>query len=211
MSVQIPLGGGRFALVDTQDAERIAASKWHIMKPGPGRSYAGRRPHGRTVLMHREVLEAPDGMTVDHVNGDTLDNRRENLRLATMAQNSRNKRSRGTVPYTGVGMTRDGKFKALIWPSGKGIYLGTFTTAEQAAGVYNAAAKLIYGDFARLNEVQTDHDAIARLPMEKQFALLRWSLTNGVDIAQKTKSETESGSKCKSNHNQPWQPRNTSH
>lgn len=157
MTQNIALACGRIALVDAQDIAAIDAFSWHA-NTKDGRIYAIRRamPGKRLVLMHRVIAGADCGQVVDHINGNTLDNRRANLRIATNQQNSFNHKARGEVPFSGV--TRCGsRFAAAIWPNGSQINLGTdHATAEQAAALYNAAATLLYGRFARLNPVPTD-------------------------------------------------------
>lgn len=113
--------------------------------------------------MHRQIASARRDELVDHINGNTLDNRRANLRIATNQQNSCNHKARGDVPFSGV--TRRGSvFAAAIWPSGSHINLGTnHATAEQAAALYNAAATLLYGRFARLNPVAPDWEGLRAL------------------------------------------------
>ena len=98
---------------------------------------------------------------VDHRDGNTLDNRRENLRVATAAQNVRNarkKRSATTSRYKGVFFTRGRKGRSLSKPwqaqirrGGKNRYLGCFETAEAAALAYDTAARETFGEFACLN------------------------------------------------------------
>ena len=148
---EIPLTKGYVALVDDEDYERVSAFKW-TAKVLPAAVYAYRNPHNETMYLHRLILDAPSGMTVDHINHDTLDNRRCNLRLATQAQNCWNRRYsvRARSGYRGV--TRNGKgWRADIHCNGKKIYLGTHPTVEQAARAYSAKARELFGDFLPLN------------------------------------------------------------
>lgn len=108
------------------------------------------------VLMHRLILLAPDTTLVDHINGDPLDNRRENLRYATQSQQNANRhRTFGASRFKGVYRRRDG----LKWcaqcrvPGGKQRYLGSFDSEEDAARAYNAAATELFGEYARLNDL----------------------------------------------------------
>lgn len=156
----IPLGGRggikRFATVDAEDYEALMAFNWCRHNAG----YACRNtknPPRKIVLMHRVITEAPDGMEVDHINGDRLDNRRCNLRVCTKQQNVLNqgKRSTNTSGYKGV-TWRESKQRWVaqisIRRDGKSAtqYLGLFTDPAEASEVYKAAALRIRGEFARL-------------------------------------------------------------
>jgi hypothetical protein len=121
------------ALVDVADAEAVSAYSWSMHNYG----YAARetRVGGKrtTVLLHRELLdlEPGDGIQADHINGDPLDNRRVNLRIATNAQNGQNRRKRA---YRGT--TWDASrnlWRAHVRLAGKEHYLGRFATREEAA------------------------------------------------------------------------------
>jgi hypothetical protein len=106
---------------------------------------------GKTILMHREILEASEGIEVDHINGNGLDNRRENLRLVTLQQNRQN-RSRGRNNQTGYkGVTFDKK-------SGKWAmsFRVLFDSAEEAAQVYDQLARVVYGEHAKTNFPESD-------------------------------------------------------
>jgi hypothetical protein len=143
----VQLGHGNFALVDEDDYERVNASKW--TRSGAG--YAWTRAGNKSVSMHRFVMRAVKDVTIDHVSGDGLDNRKSNLRRCSRRQNSGNQRVRRTTKssrYKGVSInTKTGKWMAML--SAK--YLGTFTTQEEAAKAYDDASRTTYGEFARLN------------------------------------------------------------
>lgn len=157
----IPLSRGLVALVDNEDFERVSAHKWtaSIQVKGGGaiRRYAfrsiGRRGPRHNVLLHRFILDCPAGLQVDHVNGDGLDCRRANLRFATNQQNNANRSKNPTHhPFKGVRPGRWGKgWTARITVNNRGIHLGTFETAEEAARAYDAKAVECFGEFARLN------------------------------------------------------------
>lgn len=146
-------------IVDDEDYQQLAEAKqlycWHATKPDEaGRVYAVRTKsiHGKKIKirLHRQLLDAPDGLYVDHINGNTLDNRRANLRLATNPQNTANSTDRPhSSVYRGVYRHTGRKWRAYI----SGVYLGVFSTPEAAAIAYNKAALEKYGEFARLNEV----------------------------------------------------------
>ncbi len=143
-------------------AFKLSMGKWHAGKGGSGLVYAMRaapmvnRVRGKVILMHREVFGPANGLVVDHINGNTLDNRRANLRACTVMQNGQNQRtqhrSSKPVPYKGVGWhPRSNMFRAYIVVAKKQISLGYFHDAEKGARAYDAAAKHYFGEFARLN------------------------------------------------------------
>lgn len=154
--IEVPMTKG-VTLVDDEDAPRVLHLKWKPLRCKNGSVYAVARTREqdgkeKTVYMHRLILDAPIGKDVDHRNGNGLDNRRQNLRLATRAQNSRNSRlQRDTASgYKGVRRHRR-KWQAHIKVNRKRIYLGSFSSKEDAARTYDAAAKKHFGEFANLN------------------------------------------------------------
>jgi hypothetical protein len=155
----IALTKGKFAIVDKEDFEQMRKFKWFASGPekypyGVRAIYPG---EGRkiTLYMHREIMKAPRGLVVDHINGNTLDNRRVNLRLATKRQNTCNMRVNKegcSSKYRGVcrhKATR--KWAAKISVDMKRIHLGVFEDEVEAARAYDTAAKKYHGEFARLN------------------------------------------------------------
>jgi hypothetical protein len=88
---------------------------------------------------------------VDHANGDSLDNRSQNLRIATKAQNAMNSKAIGSCGFKGVSKTASGKYSAKITANWRSEYMGLFESAEDAARAYDAAARRLHGQFARLN------------------------------------------------------------
>ena len=137
MTREIPLTRGFVALVDDSDYERVNAFKWFALGPNHNgvRFYAARTVARKTVALHRFILEAPQGAQVDHINGDTLDNRRSNLRLCTHSDNMRNRGARSPLGLKGVERHRR-KFRATIVANGIRIRIGYFTTAEEAGRAY---------------------------------------------------------------------------
>ena len=109
-------------------------------------------------LLHRFLTKAPPGMCVDHINGDTLDNRLCNLRVCSHQGNMRNSRKQKNNTSGYVGVVRyffnNSKFVAQITLDDRKIHLGIFDTAEEAARAYNTAAKKYFGEFARLNIIK---------------------------------------------------------
>ena len=156
---RIPLTQGRFAIVDPQDYPRLSRYKWRLCRTkGKNVLYAERSirlPGGRysRILMHRQLIKAPEGYVIDHINGNGLDNRRANLRLATVAQNAWNSRKRNPRSgYKGVCFASDkGLWRAAIVCHGRRIHLGYFKDKITAAKAYDSAAKKYYGEFAKPN------------------------------------------------------------
>ena len=151
---EIPLTRGLVALVDDEDAEWLGQWRWTVLIQ-PGKKYVWRyfRQNERRVAvrMHRLILSPPAGMLVDHRNGNGLDNRRSNLRIATFSQNNQNMRmqSDNATGFKGISRRPSGKFRARIAFEGKQIFLGNFPTPEEAHAVYREAAREYFGEFAR--------------------------------------------------------------
>ena len=101
--------------------------------------------------MHREILNLVpgDGLIVDHINGDTLDNRKSNLRVVTAVENARNCKSWNKHGLKGIQVTQRGKWKAQIAASGVTYRLGTFDTKESAHEAYRQASVKYHGAFGR--------------------------------------------------------------
>lgn len=149
----VPLTQGQFALVDAADFDWINAHKWYAKK-GPYSWYARRGLNSSVkVIMHRVIMGVTDpAIKVDHINGNGLDNRRSNLRLATNSQNlcNRGKPSHNTSGYKGVSWyPRYGKWRATYRLNGKAKCAGYFTNIEDAVQAYRGAAAQTYGEFWR--------------------------------------------------------------
>jgi hypothetical protein len=143
------LADGRFALVD-EDLE-VDALWFNWCGGGYKAQYAvAHTTMGQNLYLHQLVL--PGVPLIDHRNGNKLDCRRENLREATVQQNACNMRRHpgSSVPYKGI-RPNGRNWAAWISLSGKNTYLGTFKTAEEAARIYDAAARVAHGAFACVN------------------------------------------------------------
>jgi hypothetical protein len=150
---------GMFTLIDECDLPLMhdGKARWFAtrVKADSNSLYVVRRAGGKFQLLHRVILGLSDRRVMgDHRNGDTLDNRRENLRASTNQQNSQNgvTHSDSTSKFKGVSWDKQrGKWAAGIGISGKRISLGRFDSEHDAARAYDAAALKNFGDFARLN------------------------------------------------------------
>jgi hypothetical protein len=153
--------GDRFTvLYDECDHEIIASLKWHITC---SRRILYARSNseikGKRVLMHRAILQPQgDKIHVDHINGNSLDNRRCNLRACTNSQNMMNRGpvKRRESEYKGI-IKIEGRnrtyWRAQIGLNGKSHYIGSYDTPEDAAIAYNQKAIELHGEFAFLNVV----------------------------------------------------------
>jgi len=156
---KIPLTQGQYAIVDPDDYPRLAKYKWRICRAkGKNICYAERSirlPNGKysRILMHRQLIDVPEGYVIDHINYSGLDNRRANLRLATVAQNAWNSKKRNPRSgYKGVWFARDkGLWRAAIVCNRRRIHLGYFRDKREAAKAYDTAARLHFGEYAVLN------------------------------------------------------------
>jgi hypothetical protein len=147
---RIPVTGGLYAYVDAADYEWLSQYTWTIV----GTGYAGRYEKGKRIFMHRQIMNPPKGMVVDHTHGNRLDNTRANLHNCTPAENRRNRRKqRGTTSrYFGVyyNKSRD-RWQAIIQIDGRSRYICSLTTELEAARAYDRKALELLGPAARLN------------------------------------------------------------
>ncbi len=158
--IEIPLTRNEFALIDPDDFAKINQHKWLCCSRG----YARRTVYGDSkkwqAYMHKEIIEIPDGMFTDHINGNRLDNRKCNLRAVDRKQNGRNRRKhiKGSSEYKGVSWSQ-GKKKwiARITITEKQVELGAFDSQFEAAVVYNHAANKYFGEYAHLNKPMTGY------------------------------------------------------
>lgn len=146
-------------LLDEEDLHLIEKYSWRIQKRKHGPYVRSSIPvNGKHVdiYLHRIIANAPEGLVVDHINGDGLDNRKCNLRVCTHAQNLANQKNqkRGRSKYKGVVWRANAnKWGAKIMVEGKYIWLGYHSLESAAAQAYNEAATKYLGMFARLNEI----------------------------------------------------------
>lgn len=146
-------------LVDDDVFEWARNYRWHSrLKDSRFYAYHNTRRSGRNyrIGLHREVMLSSnnDGRIVDHIDGNTQDCRRENLRVVSAKQSAHNTRAkrRHTSRFKGVRRSGvKGKWRATIKSNGKTHHLGSFASEEQAALAYDAAARPIHGTYGRYN------------------------------------------------------------
>lgn len=155
---QIPLSHGKVALVDDADFESLSAFRWRALyHRHADKWYAMRSLHrdGKltSVMMHRQIMGAPAGIEVDHIDGDGLNNQRStNLRLATSQQNKFNtgRHKNNTSGYKGVSLDkRTGLWEARTMLNRRNIIIGRFPTPLEASRAYTARIAELHGEFAR--------------------------------------------------------------
>ena len=162
---KIPLTQGKFVLIDNEDYKRVSLYKWQYCLVGKYRDRevamwrGGEKGKRRTIIMSRYIVNAPKGLVVDHIDGNPLNNKRNNLRICTNQQNTFNqglrKLKRKTSQFKGVYYRKNTKrWSAGITHNSKKHSLGCFDSEVDAARAYDKKAKELFGEFARLNNVQ---------------------------------------------------------
>lgn len=149
---EIPLRRGGVTLVDDEDYDALTMYGWGLVSTKYVVRWDGVTK--TNILMHREIMCAPEGMQVDHINGNKLDNRRCNLRVVSEQQNHWNQgpHKDSASGFVGVAWCRNCRvWRARIMQCGKNHHLGRFNTAEEAARARDAKARELFGEYARLN------------------------------------------------------------
>jgi hypothetical protein len=157
----IELTQGAFAIVDDCFFVTLNSHSWHAWRSKSGALYAVRnlpRFNGarRAIKMHRQVVSAPDGSLVDHINHNTLDNRLENLRICNNQENQWNQSKKSsavtTSRYKGVHWSKDyKKWVASVALGAKKIRIGVFVNEHDAALAYDTEVSRLRGEFAATN------------------------------------------------------------
>lgn len=148
----IELTQGRCTKVDDDFPKSILNNKFCVKSCG-GKYYASTNIKGKTVYLHRLITNAPKGMVVDHINGDTLDNQIKNLRVCLSKENTRNQKNHPDKwqKYRGVDyMKAKSKYRARITFNREEIHLGLFDTDLQAFRAYVNASKILFGKFSNV-------------------------------------------------------------
>lgn len=144
-----------FAIVDDQDYQMLLdMGNWRLSNAGYAEIVVNRKDKNCSILMHRVLMEAKKGHNIDHIDGNPLNNQKSNLRYATTAQNSWNRKGvqNSTSKYKGVSWAKQfNKWYACIKKNGKSKNLGYYASEIEAAKVYDKEAKSLFGDYARLN------------------------------------------------------------
>jgi len=153
--VLITLTRGKVAVIDAADLEIISPYRWSARKD----RNTWHAMSSKSVQMHVLILNPPPGMVTDHRDGDGLNNRRSNLRPATLSQNHQNR------IHIGNGRPKSSKYRGVFWFKASrkwgacimlnqhNHHLGLFTNEEEAALAYDEAARKLFGEFARPNFV----------------------------------------------------------
>jgi len=153
---KIFLTQGKFTLVDDEDYDYLNQWKWHV-RPG---FYAVRTLYDsntkkcKELAMHRVIMNTPEGMETDHIDGEGLNNQKYNLRNCTRLQNICNQKihtCKKSSSYRGVLWNGKRKWRVQIQYKGIVYHLGYFNTEEEAAKVWDRKAIELFGEFARLN------------------------------------------------------------
>ena len=145
----ISLTKNRVTLVDEDDYEYLNQFTWYCTSS----KYAARKPRSGIIYIHRLIMDCPLNLFVDHINHDTLDNRKENLRICSKRDNQRHQQKRKGVTsskYKGVHFfKRDRLWVAQI----DGAHIGRYVTENESAEAYNVEAAKLHGNFAKLNKL----------------------------------------------------------
>jgi predicted RNA methylase len=162
---QISLSKGYYAQVDEEDFEILSKHNWWICEVKSKRATviqlsAQTEINGKTVKMHRMIMNPPKGMDIDHADGNPLNNQKYNLRICNRQENLRNtnkykRRKKCSSEYKGVSFHKKAnKWEAGLQVEGRRKWLGLFESEIEAAKVYNKAALTYFGEFARINKIQ---------------------------------------------------------
>ena len=154
MIKKIKLTQSKETFIDSEDYEKIKSYNWYYHSSGYAACKQKINNIWKTILLHRVIMNCPNNKQIDHINGNGLDNRKENLRICTHAENGRNtkKRKGTTSKYKGIYWYKAlSKWSVRIRFNYKWIFIGYFNDEKEAAKAYNEKAKELFGKFAKLN------------------------------------------------------------
>jgi hypothetical protein len=140
-------------MVDDEDYKKLNNFHWQADKYGIVSRHIGKKKH---ILMYRQIMNAPLGIEIDHIDGNRLNNQKSNLRFATSSQNKMNRgpRKDNKSGYKGVSWHKErNKWTARIMINGEYKHLGLFDNILNAVNAYNKIAKTYYGEYAWLNPI----------------------------------------------------------
>jgi hypothetical protein len=153
---------GKRVLFDQEDLFTLINNKWHI-----NGNYLRSNPtthNPNQEYFHRVIMDCPEDMIVDHINQNTFDCRKSNLRITTVSCNTQNSISQSSTGYKGVTLRKStNKYQAQIGFNSNTVYLGAHRTAEEAATKYDMAAIYLYGEFAGLNFPERRNEYLEQL------------------------------------------------
>lgn len=160
---KIQLGGHKkgskisgYSIVDDEDYETLSKHNWYFCTRYVVRNVFMDANKSKKIMMHREVMKTPDGMFTDHINGNSLDNRKQNLRICSLSQNQQNKKKSpiNTSGYKGVTWNKKAKkWQAQIGLDYKLIYIGLFSSKIDAAKAYDVKSEELHGKFSLNNNL----------------------------------------------------------
>lgn len=153
----LPLTRGLFSKVDDSDFDDLSQFNWQIAGNLDARTFYAQRNvfkdgKWKKEKLHRRIMNCPQGLTVDHINGDGLDNRRINLRICTESENLKNRKHQKNAKNKYPGVYKSGKKKwgARIWTNGKTLYIGSYLTEIEAVKARESKAIELRGEFAKI-------------------------------------------------------------
>lgn len=155
----VSLSKGKFAIIDAQDADYINQWKWTYLSSGYAfrRKYLGvvdGKEQSEYILMHRLLMDCPEGYEVDHINHNRLDNRKSNLRIVTRAQNTHNAgiRSDNTSGHKNIYWYKAyKKWMVTVGANGKSHFIGYYDKLDEAVEAKKLAIKRLHGEYANVN------------------------------------------------------------